>query len=180
MIDFNLRKIKDAAAFTSGVLALTCIILLQQEISKTNEALEEKDKRIETLEQMIQQQDNKLKEYEKYERILDDLSAVPEFAKPFVLSLCFTESSLNYSVKHRGRFDKTTTGICGIKPELWKDVIGENNPNSLFSGYLVLNYLLEKHQNLFDAVASYKGAKTNFTTTERVIELSKKIVVKFF
>lgn len=180
MIDFNLRKIKDVVVFTSGILGLTCVIFLQQDISKKNEALEEKEKRIETLEQMIQQQDNKLKEYEKYERILDDLSAVPESAKPFVLSLCFTESSLNYSVKHRGRFDKTTTGICGIKPELWKDVIGDNNPNSLFSGYLVLNHLLEKHQNLFDAVASYKGAKTNFTTTERVIELSKKIVVKFF
>lgn len=180
MINFNLRKVKDVVVFTSAVLGLTCVIFLQQEISNTNEALEEKEKRIEVLENIIQQQENQLKEYEKFERILDDLSAIPESAKPFVISLCFTESSLNYNVKHRGRFDKTTTGICGIKPELWKDVIGDNSPNSLYSGYLVLKHLLDKHQNLFDAVARYKGAKTNFITTERVIDLSKKIVVKFF
>lgn len=173
-----------------GVIAIIWLFYLQNEVSKKNEALaekvkrvevlEEKVKRVEDLENIILYQEQKLEEYKKLEKILKDLSAVPESAKPLVLSLCFTESSLNYNVKHRGRFDKTTTGICGIKPELWRDVIGDNNPNSLFSGYLVLKHLLDKHQNLFNAVASFKGAKTNFTTTKRVVELHKKIVEKFF
>lgn len=146
------------------------------EIESALQKIEEQEKTLDMLEKIILEQEIRLNKFERYERIINDLSSVPEEAQPFVLALCFTESSLRYDIKHKGRFDRTTTGICGIKPDIWGNVLGDNPPNSLYSGYLVLNHLLEKHEDFFAAVAKYKGARTNFNSTERVISLAERIV----
>ena len=96
-----------------------------------------------------------------------------------VLALCFTESSLNYEVKHKGKFDKPTVGICGLKTKYWIDEIEEinhQNINSLYAGSLVLEYLLNKYNdNLFLAIKHYKGADKNLEPVNRVIEIYKDI-----
>lgn len=96
-----------------------------------------------------------------------------------VLALCFTESSLNYEVKHKGAFDKTTVGICGLKTKYWIDEIEEinhQNINSLYAGSLVLEYLLNKYNdNLFLTLKHYKGADKNLEPVKRVIEIYEEI-----
>lgn len=96
-----------------------------------------------------------------------------------VLALCFTESNLNYEVKHKGTFDKTTTGICGLKTKYWIDEIEEinhQNINSLYAGSLVLEYLLNEYDNnLFLAIKHYKGADRNLKSVNRVIEIYEDI-----
>ena len=96
-----------------------------------------------------------------------------------VLALCFTESSLKYDVKHYGKFDKTTTGICGLKTKYWINEIEEinhQNINSLYAGSLVLEYLLNKYNGDLDkALKHYKGAVNNLEPVKRVIRLYKEI-----
>ena len=145
-----------------------------------NHQLLKQNETINNLKLIIQNKDTELKEFQRFERMLKDLSRVPKNSQPFVLGLCFTESSLNYNVKHKGKHDKTTTGICGIKPNFWKSVLQGNNPNSLYSGYLVLNHLLEKHGDIHTAISKYKGAKKNFKTTEKTIEISKNLVINHY
>ena len=116
-------------------------------------------------------------EYIKHEKLLKDLSQI-DGDRELVLALCFTESSLNYNVKHYGKYDKTTTGICGIKT-IWIDIIPElnqENINSLYAGSLVLEYLINKNNgDIFKAIKEYKGAIRNLSTTERVLNLYSKI-----
>lgn len=96
-----------------------------------------------------------------------------------VLVLCFTESSLNYEVKHKGAFDKSTVGICGLKTKYWIDEIEEinhQNINSLYAGSLVLEYLLNKYNgNLFLAIKHYKGANKNLGPVKKVIKIYEDI-----
>jgi hypothetical protein len=75
-----------------------------------------------------------------------------------VLAICWTESNLNYNVKHP---DKDTVGIAGIKYKFHKDVLQGVNPNSLYACYLVLN----KYKF---SLKRYKGAVKNFKTVNRV------------
>ena len=86
---------------------------------------------------------------------------------------------MNYDVKHYGKFDKTTTGICGLKSSFWIDKIDEinhSNINSLYAGSKVLEYLLNKYDgNLFEALKHYKAANKNLAPVNRVIEIYKEI-----
>jgi hypothetical protein len=75
-----------------------------------------------------------------------------------VLAICWTESNLNYNVKHP---DKDTVGIAGIKYKFHKDVLQRVNPNSLYACYLVL----KKYKF---SLKRYKGAVNNFKTVNRV------------
>lgn len=145
-----------------------------------NHQLLKQKEQISNLEKIIQNKKIKLEEFQRFERMLKDLSRVPKNSQPFVLGLCFTESSLNYEVKHKGKHDKTTTGICGIKPNFWGNILQGNDPNSLYSGYLVLNHLLEKHGDIHTAISKYKGAKRNLKTTEKAIEISKNLVINHY
>lgn len=145
-----------------------------------NHQLVKQKEQINNLEKIIQNKKIKLEEFQRFERIMKDLSRVPKNSQPFVLGLCFTESSLKYDVKHKGKYDKTTTGICGIKPNFWDSVLQGNNPNSLYSGYLVLNHLLEKHGDIHTAISKYKGAKSNLKTTEKAIKISKNLVLNHY
>ena len=93
--------------------------------------------------------------------------------------MCFTESSLNYNVKHHGRFDISTSGICGLKSKYWIDEIEEithENINTLYAGSLVLNHLLNRFDgDIFKALAYYKGSKKNFEPVHKVIRIYKEI-----
>ena len=44
----------------------------------------------------------------KIQKIINDLSQVPKESQSLILANAFTESSLNYEVIHKGKFDKTT------------------------------------------------------------------------
>ena len=115
----------------------------------------------------------------KIQKIINDLSQVPKESQSLVLANAFNESSLNYEVIHKGKFDKTTVGISGIKSNFWIKAIpelNEDNINSLYGGYLVLNHLLAKHNgNEFKALAEYKGSRTNFIPVYKVLEIKKRI-----
>ena len=114
----------------------------------------------------------------KIQKIINDLSQVPKESQSLILANCFDESKLKYDVVHKGSHDKTTIGICGIKT-VWIDIIpelNEDNINSLYGGYLVLNHLLAKHNgNEFKALAEYKGSVTNFKAVYKVLEIKKRI-----
>ncbi len=91
------------------------------------------------------------------------IGRVPSKYRELVVAICYTESNLNYGVKHP---DKDTIGIAGIKAKLHKDVLDGVNPNSLYACYLVL----KKYKF---SVKKYKGSIRNFKTVERV-----KVVIK--
>ena len=115
----------------------------------------------------------------KIQKIINDLSQVPKDKQSLVLANAFTESNLNYEVIHKGKFDKTTTGISGIKSNFWIKAIpelNEDNINSLYGGYLVLSHLLAKHNgNEFEALADFKGSITNFKPVYKTLEIKKRI-----
>ena len=97
--------------------------------------------------------------------------------KPLVLALAFTESSLNYNVKHKGDVAK---GICGIIPVYHKELLKDNNVkiNSLKACEVVYEYYLQESKgNKVKALKEYKGisSKKNTYLIFKVIELEKKI-----
>ena len=54
--------------------------------------------------------------------------------------------------------------------------LNEDNINSLYGGYLVLNHLIAKHNgNEFKALAEYKGSVKNFKAVYKVLEIKKRI-----
>lgn len=63
----------------------------------------------------------------EHNKLLKDFLSIDDNLKHLALALCFTESSLNYNVKHKGKFDKSTVGICGLKSKYWIDEIEEIN-----------------------------------------------------
>ena len=95
-----------------------------------------------------------------------------------ILALCFPESGLNKNVIHKGKFDKETIGICGVK-YYWIDIIPDlnyDNINSLKGGELVLDYLLEKYDgDLFEALKEYKGSIKNLEPVYKTLEIYKEI-----
>lgn len=112
-------------------------------------------------------------------KLLKDFLSIDNNLKRLTLALCFTESNLNYEVKHKGKFDKSTVGICGLKTKYWIDEIDEinhQNINSLYAGSLVLDYLLNKYNgDLEKTLKHYKGADKNLEPVKRVIEIYKGI-----
>lgn len=133
---------------------------------------------IEMLESMNKYADSLESDLEQ-NKLLKDFLSIDNNLKNLTLALCFTESNLNYEVKHKGAFDNTTTGICGLKTKYWIDEIEEinhQNINSLYAGSLVLEYLLNKYNgDLFLALKHYKGADKNLEPVNRVIEIYEGI-----
>ena len=159
---------------------LSKFIILDRKLTQAKELVVELDKEVNNAYVMVQSLNDELDRVDKInnlDKLLKDLSQI-ESNRELVLALCFTESSLNYSVKHYGKYDKTTTGICGIKT-LWIDIIPElnqENINSLYAGSLVLEYLINKNNgDIFNAIKEYKGAIRNLSTTDRVLNLYSKI-----
>lgn len=74
---------------------------------------------------------------------------------------------------HPGRHDATTEGICGLK-HYW----GEDR-NSLEAGSRVIQYFLDKHNyNYFKAFKDFKGAKSNLSSTHKLLWLRKQMQLK--
>jgi hypothetical protein len=116
---------------------------------------------------------------EHLDKLIEDLNRVPRESRKDVLANCYNESNLKYDVKHKGKFDKTTTGICGIKT-VWIDIIpdlNKDNINSLYGGYLVLSYLIDETGSLEKALARYKGSIKNYEPVEHTIELKRLIKI---
>jgi len=94
-----------------------------------------------------------------------------------VIALAFTESSLNYRVKH----DKDIAqGICGVVPRFHKGLLEENNAklNSLKACEVVYNYYLELNNgNKIKALKDYKGvvSRDNMHLVYRVLELEREL-----
>lgn len=133
---------------------------------------------IEMLESMNKYADSLESDLEN-NKLLKDFLSIDNNLKSLTLVLCFTESNLNYEVKHKGKFDKSTTGICGLKSKYWINEIEEinhQNINSLYAGSLVLEYLLNKYNgDLEKTLKHYKGANKNLEPVKRVIRLYKEI-----
>lgn len=94
-----------------------------------------------------------------------------------MIALAFTESSLNYKVKHSRDIAQ---GICGVVPKFHKELLKENNVklNSLKSCEVVYNYYLELNNgNKVAAIRDYKGIKSNnnMYLVYKVIEIEKEI-----
>ena len=116
---------------------------------------------------------------ERLDKLIQDLATVPRDSQKITLANCYSESNLNYNVIHKGKFDKTTKGLCGIKTE-WIDIIpelNEDNINSLYGGYLVLSYLIEKEGDLENALKKYKGSIKNYKPVQHTLELKKLIKI---
>ena len=52
---------------------------------------------------------------ERLDRLVQDLATVPRDMQKSVIANCYNESNLNYDAVHKGKFDKTTKGICRSK-----------------------------------------------------------------
>lgn len=145
------------------------------ELNKSN------DEYIAMLESMNKYADELESELYQYQnnRLIKDLLSIDKNLQVLVLALCYTESNLNYEVKHKGKFDKSTKGICGIKSVYWIDEIKElnhTNINSLYAGSLVIEHLLNKYDgDLEKALIHFKGAKKNLTGVYKVINLYKEL-----
>ena len=96
--------------------------------------------------------------------------------RAITLAVCSTESDLDYDVIHPSH---DTYGICGIKAEIWYQIIPElnhTNINSLYAGSLVLDYLLKKHNYaLVPTIKEYKGASRNFKPVHKVMRVYRSM-----
>jgi len=93
------------------------------------------------------------------------------------LALAFTESSLNYDVKHKKDIAK---GICGVIPKFHKDKLDELSIdiNSLRACEAIyIDYLEQYKGNKVKALVEYKGieSKANMYLVYRVLEIENKI-----
>ncbi|MGJ0332505.1 hypothetical protein NG752_00590 [Aliarcobacter cryaerophilus] len=113
----------------------------------------------------------------KLDKLVQDLATVPRDMQKSVIANCYNESNLNYEAVHKGKFDKTTKGLCGIKTEWIHQIpeLNENNINSLYGGYLVLSYLVNETGSLEKALMRYKGSIKNTLPVEHTIELKRLI-----
>lgn len=106
---------------------------------------------------------------------------VPKHLRHLTLATCAPESSLRYNVKHRGKYDKNTKGICGIKT-YWIDIIPElnkENINTLYGGSLVVAFHLEQnHHQIYPALVAYKGSITNFDPVVKSIRIYNHLLNK--
>lgn len=93
------------------------------------------------------------------------------------MALAFTESSLDYNIKHKL---SGVVGVCGIYKVYWQDLLLESNTkiNSLKACEVVYNELLEKHNTKKAALKEYKGiiSKNNNYLVDKVIKLEEQII----
>ena len=159
----------------------TKIYKIEKDLIQAKELVVELDEEVNNAYVMVQSLNDELDRVDKInklDKLLKELSQVKSNPK-LTLVVCFTESSLNKKAVHTGWYNKNITGpLCGIKNH-WIDIIPELNQaniNTLYGGSLVINYLLEKHNNnLFLAIKEFKGAEKNLTTTYKTIKLYRKI-----
>ena len=153
------------------IMLVMCSVLfikiykIEKELNQAKQLVVELDDEVNNAYVMVQSLNDELDRVDKINKLdelLKELSQVKSNPK-LTLVVCFTESSLNKKAVHTGWYNKGVIGnLCGIK-EHWIDIIPElnhENINTLYGGSLVINYLLDKHnQNLFLAIKEFKGAE---------------------
>lgn len=115
----------------------------------------------------------RLDEVNRLDKIIEDLKLIPRDMQNLTLGSCYDETNLTYNVKHPGKYDKTTVGICGVKKE-WIGVIPEltkENINSLYAGYLVLDHLIKQERSKVAELAKYKGSIKNYKPVHFTLKL---------
>ena len=88
-----------------------------------------------------------------------------------------TKTNLTNNVKHPGKYDKTTVGMCGVKKE-WIAVIPElteENIDSLYAGYLVLDHLIKEKGSKVKGLAAYKGSIKNYKPVNFTLKVEKEL-----
>ena len=135
------------------------------------------EKQYEELQRLLTDAEGKLADVNDFKKIYKDLLTVKPYLRHLTLLLCNTESGNRYDVIHTGKYDSTTTGICGIKTH-WIGMIpeiNESNINSLYAGSLVIEYLLNKNgENVYAALKEFKGSIVNTKPVEKVMEMRVK------
>ena len=111
---------------------------------------------------------------------MEDLATVPRDRQKLVLSVCYNESNLVYDLgEHKGKTNKNVFGICGVNLKIWSEIIPEinkDNVDSLYSGHLVLSYLIDKEKgNILNALKSYKGTVDNYFPIIHTLEVKRLI-----
>ena len=89
--------------------------------------------------------------------------------RAMVLAIGYTESGLNYNIKHP---DKNTIGIGGIK-RLHKTIARINSLEAIEEVYL--KYLRICKGNNKKALQSYKGTKNNMKSFNKTWKIYKRI-----
>lgn len=113
----------------------------------------------------------------RLDRLIQDLESIPREERNKTLANCYNETNLTYGAVHKGSYDKTTTGICGVKTA-WIDVIpelNEYNIDSLYGGYLVLSYLVKQEGSYVKGLQKYKGSIKNQAPVQHVLKLENLI-----
>lgn len=122
---------------------------------------------------LLKEEIDELNKFKDMKLFKDLLTVKPEMRFKTLMT-CKTESDFNYNVIHRGIYDATTTGVCGIKTH-WINIIPEitkDNINSLYAGSLVIEYLLNKNNgNLYAAMKEFKGSIRNTAPVDKVMAL---------
>ena len=133
------------------------------------------DKEKQRLEQEVQKLKDDIKKFETLAHIKKEFSLLKKENRSLILSLSFTESSWKKDVVHN---EWNTEGECGIRPYFWGKLLEEKGIpiNSLRACEAVYEFLLkENNGNKLEALKDYKGAKTNFASAKKVLELENKI-----
>ena len=124
----------------------------------------------------------RLDEVNRLDRIIEDLKMIPRDMQNLTLGSCYDETNLTNNVKHPGKYDKTTVGICGVKKE-WIGVIPElteENIDSLYAGYLVLDHLIKEKGSKVKGLAAYKGSIKNYKPVHFTLKVEKELNKKDF
>ena len=135
------------------------------------------EKQYEEIKGLLTDAEGKLTNVKEFAKLYNDLLTVKPYLRHLTLLVCNTESGNKYDVIHTGKYDSTTTGICGIKTH-WIGVIpeiNESNINSLYAGSLVIEYLLNKNgENVYAALKEFKGSIVNTKPVEKVMAMRVK------
>jgi len=154
---------------------------LKSERDTLAKELENKRSIIDSLTEELESEINKNKKVKEIMEI-----ALAKTSDPaMMLALAHTESSFCKNTKHISKHDY---GCMGIRIPVWKPYFkakGIKIKNSgleneiVVADYIYQKYLEDTNGNVFKAVAKYKGAVTNLTSTKRTIilyEQYKKII----
>ena len=124
----------------------------------------------------------RLDEVNRLDKIIEDLKMIPRDMQNLTLGSCYDETNLTHNVNHPGKYDKTTVGICGVKKE-WIAVIPElteENIDSLYAGYLVLDHLIKEKGSKVKGLAAYKGSIKNYKPVHFTLKVEKELNKKNF
>lgn len=98
-----------------------------------------------------------------------ELERIPKNHRALVIAIAMTESNCDYAVKHH---TDDTKGIGGIKPSQW---CIKSNINSLMAIDEIVTQMEDQGKSTYDIIKHYKGAKTNFKSTEQCLDMYRRL-----